>query len=140
MALYLVGLGLGSEQGLTLAGLEAAKRCGVVYLETYTSVTPSRPALEKLIGKPVKPANRTLVEQDAEHTVLADAKAGDACLLVPGDPFAATGTVRFAVLDGTGAVVGTPLDLDLTALGATTVDGVALAINEGDGVVAASVA
>jgi diphthine synthase len=90
MTLYLIGLGLGDEQGLTLAGLAAAKRCGMVYLETYTSPTPSRQALERLIGKPVLPAGRQLVEQDAERTLLAAAKDGDACLLVPGDPYAAT--------------------------------------------------
>jgi diphthine synthase len=90
MTLYLVGLGLGDEKGLTLAGLAAARACSAVYLETYTSVTPSRQALETLLGRAVIPANRKLVEQDAESTLLAAAKSGDCCLLVPGDPLAAT--------------------------------------------------
>lgn len=46
-----------------------------------------------------------------------------------GDAFAGTGTVRIAVLDANGAVVGAPLDLDLGALGATTIDNVIIAIN-----------
>lgn len=45
------------------------------------------------------------------------------------DAFAATGTARIAILDGAGAIVGTPLDLDLGALGATTVDNLVLTIN-----------
>ncbi|MFQ5786041.1 MAG: flagellar hook-associated protein FlgK [Alphaproteobacteria bacterium] len=49
------------------------------------------------------------------------------------DPFQGTGTVRIAVTDGSGAIVGTPLDLDLTALGATTVGGLITAINAGLG-------
>lgn len=45
------------------------------------------------------------------------------------DAFTATGTVRIAVVNASGAIVGTPVDLDLTALGATTVGGLAAAID-----------
>ncbi len=44
------------------------------------------------------------------------------------DAFDATGTVRVAVVDGTGVIVNS-VDLDLTALGATTVGAVAVALN-----------
>lgn len=46
-----------------------------------------------------------------------------------GDPFSGTGTVRIAVVDGSGAIVGQPLDLDLTALGATTFGALATTID-----------
>ncbi len=45
------------------------------------------------------------------------------------DSFTGTGTVRIAVVDANGAIVGTPLDLDLTATGATTVGALATTIN-----------
>ncbi len=45
------------------------------------------------------------------------------------DAFTATGTVRIAVLDTDGTVAAAPLDLDLTALGATTVGALATAID-----------
>lgn len=45
------------------------------------------------------------------------------------DAFAGTGTMRVAVVDANGAVVGTPADIDLAALGATTVGGLVTAIN-----------
>lgn len=36
--LYLVGLGLGDAEDITVKGLEAVRRCRRVYLEAYTSV------------------------------------------------------------------------------------------------------
>ncbi|MGH6720251.1 MAG: flagellar hook-associated protein FlgK [Alphaproteobacteria bacterium] len=46
-----------------------------------------------------------------------------------GDPFAATGTMRIAIVDAGGTVVGTPVDLDFGTLGAATVNDVVIAIN-----------
>ena len=45
------------------------------------------------------------------------------------EAFAATGSVRIAVLDADGTVAAAPLDLDLAALGATTVGALATAID-----------
>lgn len=36
--LYIIGLGLGDEQDITLKGLEAVKKCSKVYMEAYTSL------------------------------------------------------------------------------------------------------
>lgn len=49
------------------------------------------------------------------------------------DAFTGTGTMRIAVVDANGAIVGTPADIDLTALGATTVGGLIAAINTAHG-------
>lgn len=38
MVLYVVGLGLGDEQDITLRGLSAVKKAKKVFLENYTSV------------------------------------------------------------------------------------------------------
>lgn len=91
MALYLIGLGLGDAKDITLKGIELAKKADKAYLEGYTSLMGSPVAeLEKLIGKNIELANREMVEQKAEQTILAAAADGDAALLVLGDPLVAT--------------------------------------------------
>ena len=89
MALYFIGLGLGDEKDITLRGLETARKCSAVYLDSYTSVSDLNiKNLEKLIGKKIILADRKLVEETGR--ILADAKKADAALLVMGDAFAAT--------------------------------------------------
>jgi diphthine synthase len=36
--LYIVGLGLGDERGVTVRGLDAVRRCARVYMEAYTAL------------------------------------------------------------------------------------------------------
>lgn len=38
--LYLIGLGLGDENDITVKGLKAIQSCDVVYLEHYTAILP----------------------------------------------------------------------------------------------------
>ncbi len=91
MTLYFIGLGLGDEKDISLKGLEAIKKCDALYLEHYTSVLQcSRQDLEKFYGKKIILATRAMVEQDAETTILKDAKEKDTAFLVVGDPFCAT--------------------------------------------------
>ncbi len=91
MALFLIGIGLGDANDITLKGLELAKQADKVYLESYTSILNCSVAdIEKLIGKKIELADRTIVEQKAEQTILAAAADGDAALLVIGDPLVAT--------------------------------------------------
>lgn len=91
MALFLIGLGLGDAKDITLKGLEAVRQVDKVYLESYTSVLWSSLAeLEEVIGKKIELADREMVEQKAEQTILQAAQDGDAALLVLGDPLVAT--------------------------------------------------
>ncbi|MDO8642840.1 MAG: diphthine synthase [Candidatus Woesearchaeota archaeon] len=91
MALYLIGLGLGTEKDITLHGLEAVKKCSKLYIETYTSqLGCSKEVLEQFYGKPLISADRTLVESHAEETILKDAEQEDVAFLVVGDVFGAT--------------------------------------------------
>ena len=91
MALYFIGLGLNDEKDISVKGLEAVKICDVLYLEYYTSILQvSKEQLEKFYGKKIILAPRSLVEQDAETTILKDAKERDTGFLVIGDPFCAT--------------------------------------------------
>lgn len=90
MVLYLIGLGLGDAQDITVKGLEAVRKCSRVYLEAYTSIlTVGKDRLEEFYGKPLLLADRDLVEQGAEE-ILRDAAQTDVAFLVVGDPFGAT--------------------------------------------------
>ncbi|XP_020222618.1 probable diphthine methyl ester synthase [Cajanus cajan] len=93
--LYIIGLGLGDEQDITLKGLEAVKKCNKVYMEAYTSLlsfglsTDGLSNLEKLYGKPIILADREMVEEKA-HEILSEAHDAHVAFLVVGDPFGAT--------------------------------------------------
>ena len=89
--LYLVGLGLGDEQDISLKGLQAVKECEEIWLENYTSVLLDSPKdrLEALYGKEIKLADREQVEQQVE-AILDAAKKTKVAFLVVGDPFGAS--------------------------------------------------
>ncbi|MEM2916335.1 MAG: diphthine synthase [Candidatus Woesearchaeota archaeon] len=91
MALFLIGLGLGDADDITLKGLELLKQADKVYLESYTSVLNCPVAeIEEVIGKKMELANREIVEKKAEATILQAARDGNCALLVIGDPLVAT--------------------------------------------------
>ena len=92
MALYLIGLGLSDEKDITVKGLEAVKKADKVYLDRYTSqlIGATIHDLEKFYGKDIIPADRNLVENEAEKTILKDAKERNVAFLVVGDPMSAT--------------------------------------------------
>jgi len=91
MALYMIGIGLNDEKDISVKGLEIARRCDVIYLENYTSkLNCSKESLEKMYGKKIILADRELVEKNAEHTILKNAKNKDVAFLVIGDVFGAT--------------------------------------------------
>lgn len=92
MTLYFIGLGLGDEKDITLKGLNIIKKADKIYLEEYTSklVSSTKKDLEKFYGKKIISANRDLVENKAEGTILKDAKDKDVAFLIIGDPFSAT--------------------------------------------------
>ncbi|MBS3131498.1 diphthine synthase [Candidatus Woesearchaeota archaeon] len=90
MALYMIGIGLSDEKDITLKGLELVKKADKVYLEHYTSfLNVKKESLERLYGKEIILADRSLVETKADE-ILNAAKAGNAAFLVVGDAFSAT--------------------------------------------------
>tara|TARA_Y100000310_G_scaffold293782_1_gene323654 strand:- start:21641 stop:22396 length:756 start_codon:yes stop_codon:yes gene_type:complete len=90
MTLNIIGLGLGNQKDITLAGLEAIKSCDLVYLENYTSILSCTiEDLEKLYGKKIILATRSAVEQD-NNEILENSKTKNVALLVIGDPLSAT--------------------------------------------------
>ncbi|GKY97864.1 hypothetical protein MPSEU_000744400 [Mayamaea pseudoterrestris] len=91
MVLYLIGLGLGDEDDITVKGLKLVKQCDHVFLEAYTSVLGvDQQRLEKLYGCSITIADRDLVEQQAEDLILEPALTLKVAFLVVGDPVCAT--------------------------------------------------
>ncbi len=91
MTLHFIGLGLGNERDLSIKALDILKKCKAIYLESYTSRMGFEvPKLNKLIGKPVIIADRKLIENNPEETILKDASKGNVAILILGDVFAAT--------------------------------------------------
>jgi len=90
MPLYLIGLGLNNEKDITVNGLEAVKKCDLVYLENYTSVLNcDKSSLEKFYNKKITLANRQMIESD-DNDVIENAKSKNVAFLVIGDAFGAT--------------------------------------------------
>jgi len=91
MSLYLIGLGLADKKDISVRSLEIIKQAKEIYLESYTAVFGStKEELEEFYGKEIILADRELVEQKPEETILVHAKEEDVCLLVVGDPLSAT--------------------------------------------------
>jgi len=90
--LVFVGLGLRGLGGLTLEGLERARKADKVFLELYTSPISdfSLEDLRRLLGKPPILLRRADLEEEAGRRVLEAAEKGCAVLMVPGDPLIAT--------------------------------------------------
>jgi diphthine synthase len=90
--LTFVGLGLFSESGITLEGLEEARGATHVFAEFYTSHMAGIDLLnlERIIDKHVEILSRKDVEEKAEMKILAHAKSHPCVLLTPGDPNVAT--------------------------------------------------
>ncbi|MGV8169592.1 MAG: diphthine synthase [Candidatus Nanoarchaeia archaeon] len=90
MTLFMIGLGLGDLQDITLKGLDAVRVCDYVFLETYTSIYKStKQDLEVFLEKEIIDADRNLVEKNAE-IILEHAKEENVAFLVIGDVFGAT--------------------------------------------------
>lgn len=88
MVLYIIGLGLGDKDDITVKGLNAVRKCSRVYLEHYTSILgSSKEDLEAFYGVPLILADREQVESFA-HQILKGSDKEDVALLVVGDPFA----------------------------------------------------
>lgn len=87
---YIIGIGLGDAEDITVKGLNIVQRAFRVYLEAYTSIlSVGKEVLEQFYGREIIVADRELVEQGAE-VFLEEAKEKDIALLVVGDPFGAT--------------------------------------------------
>ena len=98
-SLTFIGLGLHYEKGISLAGLEKARKAEKVYVEFYTNPMPylSMENLQKFLGKPIIILKRKDLEEKAKEGILKDALKMDVALLVPGDPMVATTHVSLRI-------------------------------------------
>jgi diphthine synthase len=97
MTLYLIGLGLCDQNDITLRGLEAIKKCSIIYFENYTSVLQCTiEDIEKLVKKKIIKANREQIENNAEQ-ILKEAEKQNVAILIIGDPMSATTHVNFMI-------------------------------------------
>lgn len=88
--LYLISLGLRDERDISLKGLEAAKRCGEVYVELYTTrMETDVDKLSRLVGKKVAGLKRRDLEEKGGD-ILKRARMRDVGILVGGDALSAT--------------------------------------------------
>ena len=90
--LTFIGLGLNDERGVTLEGLETARRSDDAYAEFYTSLMPNlkKSRLEELIGKKITVLERAQLEEQNGALLLNAAQQSDIVFFVPGDPMIAT--------------------------------------------------
>ncbi len=92
MSVAFIGLGLNDERGLTIEGLEEARRAGSVFAEFYTNIMPGLDIkkLELLLGKRIVMLGRTQLEEEGGKRIVEAAKRERVAFLVPGDPMIAT--------------------------------------------------
>ena len=87
--LWLIGIGPGNLQQMTLEARNIAKQCSKRYLEGYTAVLPKdqEEELEEIVG-----AWERIMREDVENPIkiLNEAKSEAVCILVVGDPMQAT--------------------------------------------------
>ena len=92
MVVTFIGLGLNDERGLTIEGLEEARRSSDVFAEFYTNIMPGldRKKLELLLGKRIVELSRVQLEDEGGKQIVEAVERGRVAFLVPGDPMIAT--------------------------------------------------
>lgn len=81
---FIIGLGLGDNEDVTVKGLNAIKSSERVYLEAYTSILGiDKDKLEKFYDKKIIIADRDMVEQNSDE-LLRDANEKNVSFLVVG--------------------------------------------------------
>ncbi|MBI2085126.1 MAG: diphthine synthase [Candidatus Aenigmarchaeota archaeon] len=88
--LTIAGLGVWDENDISLRCLDAIRETNIVYVELYTNLwNGDVNKLEKLAGRKITTLPRKEVEEGFGK-ILDEARNESVCLLVPGDPLAAT--------------------------------------------------
>lgn len=88
--LYLISLGLGNKEDISIKAMETAKKCDILYLESYTNVLNyTAKDLGAFFSKEVIPLSREAVENKSK-LIVNEAKTKNVGLLVGGDCLSAT--------------------------------------------------
>src|SRR3989442_5326471 len=85
MSLTFIGLGLNDEKGITLEGLEEARRADSAYAEFYTNIMPNLDLklFEKEIGKKIQVLDRSHLEEEGGGKLLRAESIKSVAFLVP---------------------------------------------------------
>jgi diphthine synthase len=96
--LTLIGLGLHSEEDITVKGLEEAMSCDVLFAEFYTSTMTGLDFghLQELVEKEIIVLERSGLEEKSKE-LLELAKTKKVGLLVPGDPLISTTHIHLCI-------------------------------------------
>jgi diphthine synthase len=88
--LWFVGTGINGYRGLSLAALDVLKKCDTIYAERFTSALSDDDleSISALVGKKIKPVQRSFVEDGRE--ILENAIKSEVALVTYGDPLIAT--------------------------------------------------
>ncbi len=88
--LFFIGLGLHGAKGISLIGLEIAKKAEKVYLDVYTSPIAKEDvdSLKDLTGNEIVKVGRDFIEDGLE--IINQARQKDVALIASGDPMVAT--------------------------------------------------
>ena len=88
--LWFVGTGINGYRGLSLAALDALKKCDTVYVERFTSALSDSDlqGMKSILGREVMPVQRWFVEDGRE--ILEVARKKEVALVTYGDPLIAT--------------------------------------------------
>ena len=98
MTLYLIGLGLGSSEYLTIKALKISEKLDKLYLDSYTSFLEES-LVEELrgrFGEKLVEADRSTLEEHVDE-IVKEAENMEVGILVPGDPLIATTHVAIVV-------------------------------------------
>ncbi|MBU2559686.1 diphthine synthase [archaeon] len=96
--LVLIGLGLHSEEDITVKGLEEAMDCDMLFAEFYTSTMTGLDFehLQELVEKEITVLERSGLEEKSKELLLL-AKTKKVGLLVPGDPLISTTHIHLRI-------------------------------------------
>ncbi len=95
--LYIIGLGIGDEQDISMKGMVACEGSSEVYAELYTAKWQGDlRKLGRAVGKRIKVLARHDLE-DRSAQFVRRAKDKDIALLVPGDPLTATTHINLLI-------------------------------------------
>src|SRR3989442_15081295 len=91
MSVVFIGLGLSDERGLTIEGLEEARRSGSGFAEFYTNIMPGldRKKLVLLLGKRIFELSRVQLEDEGGKKIFEAGGRGWGVLLWPAAPMSA---------------------------------------------------
>src|SRR3989449_10610671 len=91
MSVVFIGLGLNDERGLTIEGLEEARRSGSVFAEFYTNIMPGldRKKLELLLGKRIVELSRVQLEDEVGMQIVEAVVWGCGAFFIPFCPMRA---------------------------------------------------